>query len=137
MTCRKCEHGICKRFGFFGKRQIQRWRCNSCNSTFCEPHTKLTRDTMLAKPDAAVRAIQCLVEGCSIRSTERLTGLNRNTILRLLEVVGDRCSKLLDSRMRDLHCRYVQCDEIWTFVQKKQRQVRSGNNTQEIGDQGV
>jgi transposase-like protein len=43
---------------------------------------------MTSNTDTAMRAIQCLIEGCSIRSTERLTGLNRNTILRLLEVVG-------------------------------------------------
>src|SRR5438552_9988955 len=137
MTCIRCQHQTCKRFGYFGKRRIQRWRCNSCKSTFCEPHTKLTRDTMLANPDAAARAIQCLIEGCSIRSTERLTGLNRNTILRLLEVVGSRCAKWLDSRMRNLHCRYVQCDEIWTFVQKKQRQVRNDADPYAIGDQWV
>src|SRR5437762_3335424 len=114
MTCRKCEHGICKRFGFFGKRRIQRWRCNSCNSTFCEPHTKLTRATILSKPDAAARAIQCLLEGCSIRSTERLTGLNRNTIMSLLIIAGQRCEKLMDERMRQLPCHRIQCDEIWT-----------------------
>jgi IS1 family transposase len=39
--------------------------------------------------------------------------------------------------MRNLHCRYVQCDEIWTFVQKKQRQVRGDANAYEIGDQWV
>src|SRR5713226_5703615 len=135
MTCTRCNHTTCKRFGYFGKRRIQRWRCSSCNSTFCEPHTKLTRDTMISRPIMGLQAVQCLIEGCSIRSTERLTGLNRNTILRLLEVIGPRCERLLDTKMRNLRCRYVQCDEIWTFVQKKQRQVRSGNNTQEIGDQ--
>jgi IS1 family transposase len=92
---------------------------------------------MRTNEDAAARAIQCLIEGCSIRSTERLTGLNRNTILRLLEVVGQRCSSLLDSRLRNLRCRYVQCDEIWTFVQKKQRRVRGDANPYEIGDQWV
>jgi transposase-like protein len=133
MTCIRCQHQTCKRFGYFGKRRIQRWRCTSCKSTFCEPHAKLTRDTMLSQPDSAVRAIQCLLEGCSIRSTERLTGLNRNTIMRLLVVAGKRSARLMDARMRGLNCRYVQCDEIWTFVQKKQRHVRNGDR--EIGDQ--
>jgi transposase-like protein len=124
MTCIRCQHQTCKRFGYFGKRRIQRWRCTSCNSTFCEPHTKLTRNTLLSNPDTAARAIQCLLEGCSIRSTERLAGLNRNTIMRLLESAGERCEKLMDAKMRGLNCRYVQCDEIWSFVRKKQRQVR-------------
>lgn len=125
MTCTRCTYGTCKRFGFFGKRRIQRWRCAFCNSTFCEPHTKLTRDTMLSNPDAAARAIQCLLEGCAIRSTERLTGLNRNTIMPLLETVGERCEGLMNAKMRGLNCRYVQCDEIWSFVGKKQRQARN------------
>jgi len=95
VTCKRCNHDACKRFGYFGKRRIQRWRCTSCKSTFCEPHTKLTRDTMLSQPDAAAQAIRCLLEGCSIRSTERLTGINRNTIMRLLVIAGERCEKLL------------------------------------------
>jgi transposase-like protein/IS1 family transposase len=136
MTCIRCNHQTCKRFGYFGKRRIQRWRCTACNSTFCEPHERLTRDTMLSRPDAAMRAIQCLLEGCSIRSTERLTGLNRNTVMRLLETVGDKCENLMDVKLRGLNCRYVQCDEIWCFVAKKQRQVRSGDNP-EAGDQWI
>lgn len=136
MTCVRCQHTECKRFGYFGKRRIQRWSCASYNSTFCEPHTKLTRETLLSNPEAAERAIKCLLEGCSIRSTERLTGLNRNTIMRLLEVVGERCEKLMDAKLRDLKCRYVQCDEIWSFVGKKQRHVRKEDGT-EVGDQWI
>lgn len=136
MTCIRCHHGTCKRFGYFGKRRIQRWRCKSCSATFCEPHTRLTRDTFLSNPQTAVRAIQCLLEGCSIRSTERLTGLNRNTIMRLLLVAGDRCARLMDTGMRNLHPRYLQVDEAWTFVQKKARRVRK-EDPPEIGDQWI
>ncbi len=137
MTCIRCQHQGAKKFGRHGKRRIQRYRCISCRSTFTETRPASPLGAMRTSEDVAIRAIQCLIEGCSIRSTERLTGLNRNTILRLLEVVGGRCTKLLDSRLRNLHCRYVQCDEIWTFVQKKQRQVRGGASPYEIGDQWV
>ncbi len=136
MTCTRCQHQTCKRFGYFGKRRIQRWRCASCKSTFCEPHARLTRDTMLSQPDAAVRAVQCLIEGCSIRSTERLTGLNRNTIMRLLTLAGKRCEVLMDSRMRNVPSRYLQIDEIWTYVQKKARHVRT-DDSPEAGDAWV
>jgi transposase-like protein len=136
MTCTKCQHQICKKFGHFGKRRIQRWRCNSCNSTFCEPHDRLTRDTMTANPDAAALALHHLLEGCSIRSTERLTGLNRNTIMRLLLIAGERSARMMDARMRNLHTRYLQVDEIWTYVQKKRARVRS-TDSPEIGDQWV
>jgi transposase-like protein len=67
---------------------------------------------MIANPDAAERAIHCLIEGCSIRSTERLCGLNRNTIMRLLLIAGERSARLMDARMRGLTPRYLQVDEI-------------------------
>lgn len=136
MTCLKCQHQTCKKFGYFGKRRIQRWRCQSCSSTFCEPHTKLTRDTFLSRPDAAAQALKCLLEGCSIRSTERLTGLNRNTIMRLLLVAGERSARLMDARMQNLSPRYLQIDEIWTYVGKKRRNVRKGESP-ELGDQWI
>jgi len=136
MTCLRCQHQTCKRFGYFGKRRIQRWRCTSCRSTFCEPHPRLTRATMISQPDLAARAIQCLLEGCSIRSTERLTGLNRNTIMRLLILAGHRSERIMDTMMRGLQPRYLQVDEIWTYVAKKARKARH-EESKEIGDQWV
>jgi IS1 family transposase len=91
---------------------------------------------MISQPELAARAIQCLLEGCSIRSTERLTGLNRNTIMRLLILVGHRSERIMDTMMRGLHPRYLQVDEIWTFCQKKQRRVRKGESP-DVGDQWV
>ncbi len=49
--------------------------------------------------------INCLVEGNSIRSTERMTGTHRDTIMRLLVQVGEGCASLMDSEMHDLPCR--------------------------------
>jgi transposase-like protein len=57
---------------------------------------------MVSRPDVGLKAIQCLLEGCSIRSTERLTGLNRNTIMRLLLAAGERCERLMAERMATL-----------------------------------
>ena len=90
----------------------------------------------LSNPDAAMRALHCLLEGCSIRSTERLTGLNRNTIMRLLIVAGERSARLMDSRMRGLKPRFLEIDEIWTWVGKKQKRVRSGD-PEEFGSHWV
>ena len=70
-----------------------------------------------------VQIINCLVEGNSIRSTERMTGTHRDTIMRLLVEVGTGCAQLMDEQMRDLPCRRLQVDEIWAFVGKKQRQM--------------
>jgi transposase-like protein len=131
MTCIRCQHTNCVKAGSFGKRRIQRWKCTSCKNRFSEPHTKLTRDTFLSNPDAATRVLHCLLEGCSIRSTERLTGLNRNTIMRLLIVAGERSAELMNARMRGLTPRYLEIDEIWTWVGKKQK-ARSGRRPRGI-----
>lgn len=74
------------------------------------------------------------LEGCSIRSTERLTGVHRDTIMRLLVKAGDGAARLLDDRMRDLACSRIQVDEIWTYVQKKQRHVRPADDPTRTGD---
>jgi hypothetical protein len=73
--------------------------------------------------DRRVQVINCLVEGNSIRSTERMTGTHRDTICRLLVEVGDGCAALMNERMRDLRCRRIEVDEIWAYVGKKQRHM--------------
>lgn len=81
--------------------------------------------------------ISALVEGNSIRSVSRMTGIDRNTINSLLLRTGERCQQIMDSRMRDLKCSFVQCDEIWTYVGKKDRRVRKGEDSPEMGSQWV
>jgi transposase-like protein/IS1 family transposase len=134
MTCIKCQHQTCKKFGHFGKRRIQRWRCQSCNSTFCEPHDKLTRDTITSRPEVAALVIKCLVEGCSIRTTERMTGVNRNTIMRLLLIAADRCATMMRHKLENLSVGLIQCDELHCFVQKRERRT-SIEESDDVGEQ--
>ena len=134
MTCIRCQHQTCKKFGYFGKRRIQRWRCQSCKSTFCEPHDKLTRDTITSHPEVAAFALKCLVEGCSIRTTERLTGLNRNTIMRLLLIASERSAQMMRHKLENLTIQRIQCDELHCFVQKRERRV-SIEESAEVGEQ--
>ena len=65
--------------------------------------------------------ISNLAEGMSIRSVERITGIHRDTIMRLGVRVGEGCSMVMDAKMRNLNCRALQCDEIWGFIGKKQK----------------
>jgi len=81
------------------------------------------------------QAINCLVEGNSIRSTERLTGIHRDTVMRLMVEVGNGCAKLHDEQMRDLTCQRIQCDEIWSYVKVKQANIAKGTPRTRIGDQ--
>ena len=79
--------------------------------------------------------IGALVEGNSIRSTERMTDAHRDTIMRLMVEVGTGCAKLQNEIMRGLTCERIQVDEIWAFVGKKQKQVRPEDNRRRVGDQ--
>ena len=82
-------------------------------------------------------AIAALVEGSSIRSVERMTGIHRDTIMRLMVRIGQNCEKILDSYMRHLTCKNIQVDEIWCYVGKKQRHLQETDNYDEMGDQWV
>ena len=77
------------------------------------------------KPDKQAAVLAALVEGNSIRSVERMTGVHRDTIMRLSVRVGNACEKILDEKMRNLTCGHVEVDEIWCYVGKKQRHVGS------------
>ncbi len=81
-------------------------------------------------------AISALLEGNSVRSTERMTGVHRDTICRLLVQVGDNCSAIWDTHVRNVHAKYVQADEIWCFVGKKDKHVRI-EDPAEFGNQWV
>ena len=69
--------------------------------------------------DKQTAIIAALAEGSSIRTIERITGVHRDTIMRLGVRVGDGCQMLLDSKMQDLDCNYLQFDELWGFIGKK------------------
>jgi IS1 family transposase len=75
--------------------------------------------------DATRRAqvLRCLVEGNSINSTVRMTGVAKNTVLKLLVEIGSACSAFLDETMRNLKCERLQADEAWSFCYAKQRNV--------------
>jgi len=79
--------------------------------------------------------INCLVEGSSIRSTERMTDTHRDTIMRLMVEVGTGCAALANEQMRNLDCRRIQCDEIWTFCRMKQARILRFTDRTKVGDQ--
>jgi IS1 family transposase len=72
--------------------------------------------------------ISALAEGSGIRQIERMTGINRNTIMNLGVRVGKGCAALLDSKMRGLTCHHLQFDELWGFIGKKEKRVRPEDN---------
>lgn len=105
------------------RKDNQRYRCRNCKRTFVEDRPKPLGDMRIPK-DKAILALHMLAEGTSIRSVERLTGLHRDTICRLLMLVGRRCERYMDSRINNVVVRDVEADEIWSFVGMKQRTMR-------------
>src|SRR5687767_1750067 len=69
--------------------------------------------------------IRCLVEGNSINATTCMTGVAKNTVLKLLVEIGSACSAFLNETMRDLKCERLQADEAWSFCYCKQKQLTS------------
>jgi IS1 family transposase len=81
-----------------------------------------------------VRALAALVEGNSIRGTARMVGLDKKTVMRLLEEVGDACDLYQHDNLRNLSCVRVQCDEVWSFCHAKERNIRPDKKRRDIGD---
>ena len=69
------------------------------------------------------QVVSALVEGNSINSIVRMTGVAKNTMLKLLVDLGEACLEYQDKTLRNLPCRRLQCDEIWSFVAMKEKQV--------------
>src|ERR1022692_3551218 len=84
------------------------------------------------KLDTAKRAqiVSAIVEGCSIRSIVRMTGASKNTIAKLLVELGAACSEYLNTHLVNLKCERIQCDEIWSFVGVKDKNVPSEKRDQ-------
>jgi transposase-like protein/IS1 family transposase len=118
MNCPTCDKST-KRFGKDRKGQ-QRYRCLSCGKTFGDPKVKLL-DNMILAEGKALSVLQHLVEGCSIRSTERLTNVHRDTILDLLVIAGRKCEALMLDRIQGLKVEDVEADEVWQYIGMKNR----------------
>lgn len=113
-----------------------RYRCRLCGKSWVEAKVSKPLGRMTLPVDKAKNVLRLLTEGMSIRGTERATGVNRNTICKLIVLFGDRCRAFLDARMRNLTLTHLQFDEQWTYVYKKQSRltVTEKAETSEIGD---
>jgi IS1 family transposase/transposase-like protein len=118
MTCENCRVD-CKKFGR-DRKGHQRFRCRQCLKTFTEPHNGHFF-SMYTPSEKAILILKLFVEGVSVRSIERLTGVHRDTILNLLVLSGAQCERLLEDRVRQIPVRDVECDEIWGFVGCKEK----------------
>ena len=132
MTCHNCR-AQCRHYGKH-RNGLQRYQCASCGKTFTEPHER-PFDTMYTGQERGLLALRMLMEGNSVRSTERLTDIHRDTILKLLVLCGERCEKVLGRLIVKVPVEDVQCDEIWAYVGKKEaHKLPSEEDDNSIGD---
>lgn len=113
-----CAHATTKRFGFDRKRN-PRVRCLTCGKswTIRQPNPL---GEMRVPVESAKLVLNLLAQGSSIRAAERVTGINRNTICKLVVLFGDACQRFMDQRMRGLTLSHLEFDEQWTYVARKQ-----------------
>ena len=127
MTCKHCNH-VVRRFGTYGKRKIQRYRCISCKITFSEPAPKV--GTHYTDPEAVSKALAMMLEGMSVRAISRLTGLNKHTILELMKTAAAKASTVLESKVQNIAPRYVQMDELWGYVHTREPNLNDGDSNE-------
>jgi IS1 family transposase len=84
--------------------------------------------------DKRSQVIACLCEGNSISATSRLTGVAINTVVKLLADVGRACSVYQDKAFRNLSCKRIQCDEVWSFVGAKEKNTTAETKAKGWGD---
>lgn len=116
MTCHNCKLEAQK--AGKDRKGNQRYRCVQCRKTFQEMKENLL-GTMRVSLDRAEMCLKLLLEGMSIRSIQRITGLHQETILSLLVFAGEKCERLMNDKIKNVPVKDVEADEIWGFVGMK------------------
>src|SRR5437868_2728152 len=108
-----CNHERTQKYGKTRTGE-QRFRCLDCGKTYVESTRAL--DGMRIGTDKATHIVKCLIEGTGIRSTARIVGVSKDTVLDLLVLIGQRCTLFLNDTLVGVPVRDLQIDEIWSRV---------------------
>ena len=105
-------------------QRIRNLRCRTCKTEFSERKGTPWYQSRLP-PDKGLAVAQHLAEGNGIRKTARVVGVRQNTVMRYNRLLGAHGKALHHERVRHVRVREAQGDEMWAFVGKKRRAVRS------------
>ena len=83
--------------------------------------------------EKAEMVLRLLLEGNSVSSVERATDVHHTTILKLVVLAGEKCERIMATKIRNVQVRDVECDELWSYIGKKQKRVRPEDD-QNLGD---
>lgn len=123
-----CEHTNYKKSGK-NRNGTQRYKCKDCGVRFSDPVDEKPLGNMRIDLDKAAMALSLMLEGMSVRATERLTGLARDTLCDLILVAGERCQRFFDDHVKNVKTTDIQLDELWSFCGMKQKQANARNLT--------
>jgi transposase-like protein/IS1 family transposase len=132
MKCPTCQQDGRK----FGSDRYgnQRYQCMTCRKTFSDRPVK-PLDEMHLQLDKALRCLQLLTEGNSIRATVRISGVAKATVTALLVSVGQKCADFLSRKLIHVPVTNVEVDEVWGFVGMKEKtKDRKKINDGDMGD---
>ena len=129
MTCHSCRIE-CRKFG--KRKDRQRFQCTQCRKVFTEPREDHL-DGMYLPVEKAELVLKLLLEGNSVSTVERITEVHHTTILKLLVLASEKCERIMAAKVRNVEVRDVECDEVWSFIGKKQKRVRPEDD-QNLGD---
>jgi transposase-like protein len=117
MVCHLCQAANAKKSGK-DRKGNQRYKCRACRKTFStRPERPLGE--MRLPVEKAELILNLLCEGSRVRAVERITGVGKRTILRLLVQVGNGCERMLAEVVRGVAVKDVQADELWGYVRCK------------------
>jgi IS1 family transposase/transposase-like protein len=103
-------------------RNATRFRCQACGQ-LVSARTGTAYAGIRTEANTYLRGATALAEGMSIRATERLLGMDKDTVNHWLPVLGRHCQGVMNYFFRNLHLCGCQLDELWTFIYKKEAQV--------------
>lgn len=132
MILASCTHPKRHKYGK-NKCGNQRYKCAVCGATFV-PQTVGPLGNMRLTLKQATTALNLLLEGMSVRSVERVTGICRKTLADLTTLVGANCQRLLDTKVTGVEAKEVAIDEIWSFVFAREKVRVARGYSEERGD---
>ena len=125
MTCPTCQNEA--NANGYDRRGNQRYFCRDCRKTFGQPRRK-PLGNMYLPIDKAEMILRMLLEGNSVSSVARLLDVHIATILKVLVKAGEKCERIMGQMIQDIPVRDVECDEIWSFIGKKQKRLRPSDD---------
>jgi IS1 family transposase/transposase-like protein len=132
MVIASCDHFQTRKNGT-DKLGNPRVRCLLCGKSWIVPAPRALGNLRTPK-DKAVMVIRMMLEGASLRSIQRLTGVNRKAIASILLLIGERCQKFLSKRIQSVQTADIEVDELWAFIGAKEKMARALRKDDDFGD---